>query len=50
MAYTALGKHHREGISLIELMDMFPDEKATNDWLIARRWPDGIICPHCGHN
>ena len=26
------GKAHREGITLIGLMDLFPEEKATSHW------------------
>ena len=34
-------------LSIIELMRMFPDDKAAEDWFIAKRWPDGIRCPFC---
>jgi transposase-like protein len=27
----------------------FPDEEACRGYLIARRWPEGIICPRCGN-
>ena len=26
----------------------FPDEEACKAYLVARRWPKGIHCPHCG--
>jgi hypothetical protein len=31
--------------------DMFPvgDEDACIAYLVARRWPDGVICPRCGN-
>ena len=29
---------------------MFPDEDAARDYLIQARWPNGVICPHCGHD
>ena len=32
MAHKAPGKAHREGISLIELAEMFPDEEAAREW------------------
>ena len=32
MAYSAPGKHHREGISLLELTDLFPDEESARLW------------------
>ena len=44
------GKAHREGISLIELFDMFPDEETAAKWFEAVRWPNegDRSCPHCG--
>ncbi len=46
----APGKSHREGISLIELFDMFPDEETAARWFEDVRWPDEKkrTCPHCG--
>lgn len=34
--------------SLSDLVKAFPTEKACVDHLRAIRWPDGIVCPHCG--
>ena len=48
MGQKAPGKSHREGISLIELTDMFPDEAAATEWFEALIWPDGRHCPRCG--
>ncbi len=48
MGQKAPGKAHREGISLMELADMFPDEDAARKWFEAYRWPDGRYCPRCG--
>ena len=28
---------------------MFPDEEACKAYLVARRWPDGVVCPRCGN-
>src|SRR5690242_20593748 len=28
--------------------DMFPDEEACKRYLVARRWPNGVVCPRCG--
>ena len=44
----APGKAHREGISLMQLGDMFPDEDSVREWFEARFWPDGRCCGHCG--
>ena len=48
MAHSAAGKSGRKGITVIELGDMFPDEKAARDWFEGQIWPDGRHCPHCG--
>ena len=48
MAQKAPGKSYRKGLTLIQLMDMFPDEKSARDWFEKGRWPDGPYCPHCG--
>jgi transposase-like protein len=33
----------------IDLTDpMFHDDDKARDWLIASRWPNGPVCPHCG--
>ena len=48
MAQNAPGKHHREGISLIELAEMFPDEAAATAWFELGAWPNGRHCPSCG--
>ena len=47
MAQSAPGRHDREGITLMELAEMFPDEAAAKEWFEARRWPHGPTCPHC---
>ncbi len=28
---------------------MFPDEQACGEYLVKRRWPDGVVCPRCGN-
>ncbi len=42
------GKAHREGISLYELTEMFPDEEAATEWFERHVWPMGRHCPRCG--
>lgn len=42
------GKAHREGISLIDLAEMFPDEKTATTWFESHVWPKGRHCPRCG--
>ena len=46
MAAASPGKSHREGITLIELFEMFPDEGAATAWFESAMWPDGKR--HCG--
>ena len=48
MAQNAPGKHYRKGISLIDAMRMFPDNRTAERWLEQQRWPSGVYCPHCG--
>jgi hypothetical protein len=35
--------------SLIEFQKSFPDEEACAKHLGEQRWPDGFMCPSCGH-
>ena len=44
----APGKAHREGLTLIQVMDLFPTEQAAVDWFEGVIWPDGRHCPKCG--
>ena len=48
MAHKAPGKHYREGMSLVEIIRVFPDDAAAERWFTKVRWPDGAHCPHCG--
>ena len=48
MTHQAPGKSNREGITLVELCDMFPTEESAREWIEARVWPDGRYCPQCG--
>ena len=46
--HKSAGKSEREGISLVELFKRWPTDEAAEAWFIARRWPEGVHCPHCG--
>ena len=48
MAKSGPGKAHRQGISTIELADMFPDEAAAIAWFEKHIWPNGRHCTRCG--
>ena len=43
----APGQFHRKGLSWPQLIRMFPDDAAAEQWFAAVRWPDGPQCPHC---
>ena len=48
MTHKAPGKSDREGITLVQLADMFPDEDSARQWFEARVWPRDRYCPQCG--
>ena len=48
MAKRGPGKALREGLTIIELLEMFPDDAAANRWFEDQRWPEGRFCPDCG--
>ena len=48
MTPKAPGKAHRDGITVIELMDMFPDEAAAAAWFEDVLWAGERHCGHCG--
>ena len=49
MAQQGPGKHWRKGMTLVEVMRMFPDDAVAERWFVETRWPDGERgCPHCG--
>jgi transposase-like protein len=41
-------KAMNEPKSLQEAILYFADPKNCREYLVARRWPDGVICPRCG--
>ena len=48
MAQKAPGKAHREGLTLLQVADMFGTEAAAYSWIASKRWPNGPFCPKCG--
>ena len=48
MSQRAPGKSHRQGISLIKLLKMFPGDDAARTWFESKIWPHGAYCPRCG--
>ena len=41
MAQKGPGEAHREGISIMELADMFPNEESAIVWFESMIWPNG---------
>ena len=48
MSKKAPGKAYREGLTIVQLMDMFPTEEAATAWFESVIWPNGRHCPKCG--
>ena len=54
--HKAPGKFHREGISILRMAQMFPNEEAARSWFESVRWSDAVCgqdsedrpCPRCG--
>ncbi|NQZ58802.1 MAG: IS1595 family transposase [Lentisphaeraceae bacterium] len=40
----------QKGMSLIEFLEEFPDEKSCCDFLRQQKWSDGFKCRHCSHH
>lgn len=43
----APGRADRDGITLLKLLRMFPNDNAAERWLVKRRWPGRIACVSC---
>lgn len=48
MTKNAPGKHYRKGISLLQILKMFPDNATAEQWFAKKRWANNPFCPHCG--
>ena len=48
MTQKAPGRAHRQGIPILQLLEMFPTEEAATAWFEAQIWPDDRFCGHCG--
>ena len=40
----------QKGISLNEFLSLYGTEDQCFDALYQLRWPNGFMCPHCGHD
>ena len=34
-------------ISIMQLLELFPDNATSEKWFRDVRWPDGLRCAHC---
>ena len=49
MTHPAPGKSDREGITLVQLFEIFPTEESAREWFEAKIWSGGRHCPRCGN-
>ncbi|MCY4018820.1 MAG: IS1595 family transposase [Chloroflexi bacterium] len=47
MAQSAPGQHYRKGITLVQLLQMFPDDETAEAWFVEQRWGRNIRCAYC---
>ena len=45
---NAPGKAYRKGITLKQILRMFPNNEIAEQWFTEQRWPNGVCCPACG--
>ena len=48
MVYKAPGKAYREGLTLVDMMNMFPTEEAATKWFESILWGGERCCGKCG--
>jgi ribosomal protein L37AE/L43A len=41
------GVQFQKGLSMADFMDSYGTEEQCHAALVASRWPDGFVCPHC---
>lgn len=47
MTQKAPGKSEHKGMTLLDMVQIFPDEESSRQWLESTIWPHGPVCPHC---
>ena len=48
MSQKAPGRSYRTGMTVMELLKMFPDDATAEAWFEKQRWAEGRFCPECG--
>ena len=46
MAQTGSSKAYRTGLTIVELLRMFPDDEAARPWFEKERWQGEPWCPY----
>ena len=46
---SAASKSIKKALSLAQILKRYPNEKACAEYLYNFKWPDGFVCPVCGH-
>ncbi len=39
----------RKGLTIVDLVEMFPTDDAAREWFEKLIWPEGRTCAHCGN-
>ena len=47
-SYKAPGKASRNGLTIVQLVEMFPNEETATKWFECEFWPEERCCGHCG--
>ena len=47
-SYKAPGKAARNGLTVVQLVEMFPTEETATKWFEGEFWPVERCCGHCG--
>ena len=47
-SYKAPGKANRNGVTIVQLVEMFPNETTATKWFESEFWPKERCCGHCG--
>ena len=47
MGQKAPGRHYREGMTLVQLFEKFPNDEMAEQWFIKKRWRGTVHCALC---
>ena len=46
--HKAPGKSHRKGLTVLQLLELFPNEEVATKWFEDQLWDGSRCCGHCG--